>query len=560
MMLANGLNTAWMVSCAAEALAFRRATRAVHRCQEKVLLRILRANQNTDYGRRYDFASIKSCQEYRRRVPITNYEALEPWIGRIAKGEANILTSKRVLILEPTGGSTSGEKLIPYTDDLRKEFQRALGAWIFDVLYHWPQARRGRAYWSVTPMAQRQRTSAGGIPIGFDDDQEYLSRWQRWAVSRLLITPPRIRNLRSIENARYLTLLHLLASRDLALMSVWSPTYLTTLFACLPHHWEAICADIETGNVRLPCPTAGTERGPMSVRPDPRRAGELRAIFRSGELTSNQLAACWPRLAFLSCWADASSAGYASQLQALFPQVVMQPKGLLATEGVVSFPFHAVKGSLLALRSHFLEFREVMPSGSESEGTRLAAEIQPEKRYRVTLTTGGGLYRYDLGDEVEVIDRYHQCPAIRFLGRHDAISDLVGEKLNEQHVRQSIGKACRELGIAVEFALVAPTCEFPPRYCLFLQSASPEVPVQQLTDALEARLRTNPLYRDAVACGQLDSLKVQLLEDGAWSVYHDTRVARGQRLGDIKPTSLDTWLGWEAAFSRLRRNARSAAV
>src|SRR6266852_4437688 len=70
----------------------------------------------------------------------------------IAAGEPNVLTRDPVLLLEPTSGSTGGEKLIPYTASLRREFQRAVAAWIGDLFRQRPAVRRGRAYWSLSPV------------------------------------------------------------------------------------------------------------------------------------------------------------------------------------------------------------------------------------------------------------------------------------------------------------------------------------------------------------------------------------------------------------------------
>ena len=48
-------------------------------------------------------------------------------------GERGVLTRDPVRIFEPTSGTTSGEKLIPYTADLQHQFQRAISAWIGDL-------------------------------------------------------------------------------------------------------------------------------------------------------------------------------------------------------------------------------------------------------------------------------------------------------------------------------------------------------------------------------------------------------------------------------------------
>src|SRR5205085_4734172 len=133
----------------------------------------------------------------------------------------------------------------------------------------------------------------------------------------------------------------------------------------------------------------------------------LRMRFSSASW-SEPLRRIWPRLALISCWADAAAGQFLAELRQLFPEVEIQPKGLLATEGFVSFPLTDKPGAALALRCHFFEFEEL------GGRCRLAHELDRGGRYRVVVTTAGGLYRYQLGDEVEVVGFLHQCPLIRF--------------------------------------------------------------------------------------------------------------------------------------------------
>jgi len=49
---------------------------------------------------------------------------------------------------------------------LRREFQRAVAAWIADLFWQRPAVRHGRAYWSISPALAPPRRSTGGIPIG----------------------------------------------------------------------------------------------------------------------------------------------------------------------------------------------------------------------------------------------------------------------------------------------------------------------------------------------------------------------------------------------------------
>jgi hypothetical protein len=169
-------------------------------------------------------------------VPLSSYDDYAAYLDRIAAGASNVLTRERVLLLEPTSGSTGGEKLIPYTAGLRHEFQRGVATWIADLFGQRPAVRQGRAYWSISPAAGSRRRTPGGIPIGFDDDAAYLGTVERLALDRLLIVPAAVARLADPESFQYCTLFHLLAAGDLALMSIWNPTFLTALLTPL-HDW-----------------------------------------------------------------------------------------------------------------------------------------------------------------------------------------------------------------------------------------------------------------------------------------------------------------------------------
>ncbi len=456
-------------------------------------------------------------------MPLSRYEDYADAIERSAAGEAGVLTRERVTLLEPTSGTTGGEKLIPYTASLRRQFQRAVAASIADVFWQRPAVRRGRAYWSISPALGPARRTAGGIPIGFDADAAYLGRIERLALAHLLIVPPGATRLSDMDAFRRVTLHSLLEAEDLALISVWSPTFLTALLAPLEAGHERFAADLH-----------------------PRRA----AILRSGLPLSEKLKRLWPRLALISCWADGAAAGCVGAVRRLFPHVEIQAKGLLATEGCVSLPLIGRPAPALAIRSHFFEFQPT--AGGDC---RLAHELDLGGRYCVVLTTGGGLYRYQLRDEVEVVGFENRCPLLRFIGKADRISDLVGEKLAEPHVRRVLDRIFADLGAAPAFALLVPVLGTPSRYRLYMPGATGGI-----AERLEAGLRENPYYRHAVEMGQLAPVEVEALPPGmehGWDVYERHCLERGQKAGDIKPAALDTWTGWPAEFRRADVFART---
>jgi hypothetical protein len=557
MTLAYWLNSAWMWTCRGEARAFHRATHHVAQTQEAILRSLLTANRDTSFGKQHGFASLASPEDYQRRVPLSSYDTYAPFIQEIAAGKNNVLTSDRVELLEPTSGTTSGEKLVPYTASLRSQFQRAVAAWIADVMGHCPGIRRGRAYWSVSPAVSRPRQTEGGVPIGFDSDAAYLSRWQQLLVRKLLVMPPDIASLTSIENFRYATLFHLVAAADLALISVWSPTFLTMLLSPLEAWSDRICDDLRRGRLSLADRTA-----PVGLGQRLRRAEELRAIFRQGGPLHEKLPQIWPQLALISCWADATAASYLPALQALFPTVAVQAKGLLATEACVSIPLWGRSGAALALRSHFFEFR---PWQEETTGIRFAHQLEAGRRYEVIVTTGGGLYRYPLRDVIEVMGFENQCPLIRLIGRADRVSDLVGEKLGEPHVQEVLRRVFAAYRLTPGFTVVVPMAGDVPCYRLYLQGRLEQLTARcpDIARDTEEGLRSNPYYRQAVQLGQLRPLEVLVLDanfEQVWQVYERACLAQGRKLGQIKPGVLDCWTGWGQEFSRLRLGATAGCA
>jgi hypothetical protein len=536
-----------MLKCTGEARAFAHATRSVSTCQAELLQQMLHGNRDTVFGREHGFSSIDSVAAYQRQVPLACYQDIAESVQRIARGEARVLSAEPVELLEPTSGTTQAEKLIPYTAELRAQFQRAVAVWLHDLLRQRPALRGGRAYWSISPVLGPARQTPASIPIGFDDDAAYLGTIERWALELLLIRPPAAVRLADLQTFRYATLLSLLRARDLVLISIWNPTFLTALLQPLPSWQDRLCFDLRHGTFSPPAdvPTrriAGTTGNRFS-----RRATELAAIFRTPSSLADKLRLIWPRLALISCWADAAAAHAVPPLQALFPGVEFQPKGLLATEGCVSIPLLDRAAPVLALRSHFFEFLE-----GAQERCRLAHELDRGGRYRVVLTTAGGLYRYQLQDEVEVIGREHDCPLLRFLGKADRVSDLVGEKLAEPHVRDVLERLFAAQKLTPSFALLAPVAANPARYQLFLEGVA-ATECAQLEASLQAGLEENPHYRYAVGLGQLAPVEIQVLASGscsAASIYEARNLARGQRLGAIKATVLDSWCGWADEFRR----------
>lgn len=521
--VATVINTAWMVSCQRERRRFGAATRDLAATQRSVLAEIVGADAGTAFGLDHGLEPTSSYEQFAERVPVATYDDLSPYIDRVAAGEHGVLTADRVRLLQPTSGSTGGRKLIPSTRRVQRLMQRTISAWIGDLFAGRPALRRGRAYWSISPAFAPEPPTSGGLPVGFADDTEYLSGPERLAVRRVLAVPPEVTESTSITEFRRRTLAHLVAAPDLALISVWSPTFLLALIDEL-----LAAADEVIGR---------------AARLDADRAERARRILASDGDPADRLAALWPRLALISCWADGSSAAFVPRVEALFPTVELQPKGLLATEAFTSFPLLDRCGAALAARSHFFEFEPIGATGPESGGPGgghrllLAHQLEVGWRYKPVVTTGGGLWRYAIDDVVEVVGHEGQCPLLRFRGRA-ATSDLVGEKLDEAFVADVLGRT-----VAGGAALV-PCADPPggalverPRYVLLVDHGSAGEPAV-LGDQVDSGLRANPHYDYARRLGQLGPIAVETVTGGVAGRYERLMIERGVRVGDIKPTCL----------------------
>lgn len=526
-------NSLWWVSNLGRHHRYRQALREPGRVQRQILSNYLQANADTEIGRLYRFETLHSAEKYQARVPISTYDDYVPFITRIMEGRPNVLTRDPVRRLIPSSGSTQAAKLIPYTRSLQVEFNAAIGPWMFDLYRRIPTLWRGPAYWSISPAMPTPPAEGSQVPIGFDEDSAYLGGFCKRLVDSALAVPGEVRRVQDIDSFRYVTLLLLLAARDLRLVSVWHPSFLQLLLEAAPCFWNSLLRDLHDGTLRPPSPL------PVDLR---KRWRRRRDLARSRELESigpRAPQAYWPHLALISCWGDGHAALHLESLRRLFPAVPIQPKGLIATEAFVSLPYQDQHP--LTLRSHVFEFLD------DQGKPWLADQVRQGDTYSILVTTGGGLYRYRLGDRVQVVGWLDRTPCLRFVSREQGISDRFGEKLSEGFVSQVLLQITAQFSLTPAFMMLAPSEGFADRcYTLFIETPSPLPPALGLV--LEEALRANPHYDYCVRLGQLQPVRVFQIHKAGYQTFAARCLEQGQRLGNIKPVSLSDLIGWEQRF------------
>ena len=88
--------------------------------QEKTFQYLIAQAKNTAFGKDHQFDQINSYSDFKKKVPVRDYEALKGYVERIKNGEQDILWKGSPSYFAKTSGTTSGAKYIPITDESMK--------------------------------------------------------------------------------------------------------------------------------------------------------------------------------------------------------------------------------------------------------------------------------------------------------------------------------------------------------------------------------------------------------------------------------------------------------
>ena len=429
-------------------------------------------------------------------------DAVRFWraLGNPAKAQAKVAARRKptrpgdVILEEPTSGTTGGTKWIPYTEQLRREFMRAVNPWMASIYMRHPGLLFCTHYWSISPYTE-VRQPKDGPRRGFAEDREYLGKFRARMTAALFPVTAAVAGERDPERHMFKTAKALVASRRLGLVSVWHPSAFLRLLDFMAEHASELASDA--------------------------RLRESLAARRFREV--------WPRLRFVSCWDAAFAASDAQKVREAFPGVEVEGKGLMATEGVVSFPWFARR--VAAITSHSLAFEQVdEASGEPVAGTAVGVErLEQGKRYGVVLTTGNGFVDYRLGDVVECVGFERKTPRLEFRYRAGGTVDLHGEKMHPAFVAQVVSKLESRFGRS-RFAVLSPRKDRR-GYRLFWESDGGNVPD---AESVESLLGDNYHYAHAVNMRQMEPVEVVVVEDGIGLWCRAANVPRAS----AKPQSL----------------------
>ncbi len=95
----------------------RRWSRQPHAVQTQWREKLVRRAATTAFGRDHGLADVRSYEDFKRQVPVRDYEQLAPYVARVRDGERDVLWPGLPAYFAKTSGTTSGTKYIPITRD-----------------------------------------------------------------------------------------------------------------------------------------------------------------------------------------------------------------------------------------------------------------------------------------------------------------------------------------------------------------------------------------------------------------------------------------------------------
>lgn len=496
---------------------FYQALKHPQLAQPKVQVEILNSLIKSDYGR---YLRVKTIDDW-HRIPIVEYHNIENWIHTQQQDKTSLLTSEKVAFYEKTSGSHGAAKFIPYTNSLRRSFNQMFCIWTNDLINHGPKFTTGKLYFCISPqLGENKPFVKPSTSKSLQDDSEYLDGWLKWVISQFLVSPSGLNKIRDAAKFKHQLAQSLLTSENLEIISIWSPTFLKVILDYIQQNRKQLALELAT--------KMSAKRRLMLLQPH--LFQQVSTNVKLSEIHRDKIPwnLLWSELKLISCWDSANAADGANFLRSLFPQVLVQGKGLLATEAPMTIPLIPAKGCVPLLNEVFFEFLD------ESGFIYQLHELKQGNIYEIIISQKGGLYRYRIGDRVRFTHLYLNTPCLEFIGRQKEVSDLVGEKLHSEFVREILETLPLQGSC---FKTLVPV-KYPKEHYILLVDTAKDTP-KKIALQLEESLQKSYHYHRARLLEQLQPAQV-MISSKIPEIISLYKTNSGKKWGDLKHDILTT--------------------
>ena len=512
---------------------------------EELLLRILKDNENTEYGKKYDFANIKSIEEYRKKVPYSNYDTYEPYISRMIKNkETNLITAYDVIQYAETSGSVGVQKKIPVTTRSMEVYGKYSFGKIKALAESYHKSHNEKIYHGKgLNTAETELTVADdGTPRGTVTGA--LSRRFRKLFPYILTSPDPVLFPIGGMNMNYMKARFALEEPNLSFLLSAFMTNLVDMFNYIKNNWEMICDDIEKGTINEDvCHESARSVMMKYVKPNPKRANELRKIFKEG-FDTPIIPRLWPNIAWVCAIGTGGFATYYERFKKfLGDNIPIDFCAYAASEGMFATCIDMNDPRFVPLLdSCFFEFLPV-DAKEDDNNTLTIDQLEDGKEYEIIITNQCGFYRYKIKDVIRVVGRHNNCPLITFAYRKGQLVNIAAEKTTEEHLNEAVKRLGKRLNVEFnDYALYVDSDSAVSRYVMLLE---PDKPMPIDVDGKMGKMLgeilsdVNVEYKFfADVRGSIDTPLVLIQQQETHALWREYKLMKGSSSNQIKPVRI----------------------
>ncbi|MEW5845105.1 MAG: GH3 auxin-responsive promoter family protein [Bacteroidota bacterium] len=375
--------------------------------QRDVLLELLKQGARTEYGNRYGFDSIKTIDEYQKRVPIVDYETIKPYIERLRQGEERLLWPSDIRWFAKSSGTTqSKSKFIPVSNEALENC-------------HFRGARDVLAiYMNLYP--ENNLFSGKGLTLGGSHQVDNFNM-----------------------NSFYGDLSAILIENE-----PWWAEFIRT-----PSQKVALIPDWEEKLEKLTHETLNENVTSLAGVPSWNLVMIKHLLSYTGK---SNLLEIWPNLE-LFMHGGVSFAPYREQFQKIIPSPNMHyMETYNASEGFFAIQDDPTSDSMLLMLDYgiFYEFIPLDELSSSNPKALTVADVEVGKNYAMVISTNSGLWRYLIGDTVTFTSKTPH--KIKITGRTRHFINVFGEEVIIDNAERALEKACKATGALVAEYTAAP--------------------------------------------------------------------------------------------------------
>lgn len=440
-----------------------------HKTQEKVFKKLVAKAKNTAFGKDHNFDTIQSYSDFKKNVPVHDYEGLRPYVDRIVAGEENVLWKGKPIYFAKTSGTTSGAKYIPITkDSMPTHIKAARNALLFYI------AETNDASFVDGKMIFLQ-----GSPVLEDKNGVKLGRLS-------------------------------------GIVAHYVPGYLQK--NRLPS-WETNC--IEDWDTKVNAIVEETIDEDMTVISG--IPSWVQMYFEKLiEKTGKTITELFPNFNFF-IYGGVNFEPYKNKFEALIGKKVDYIELYPASEGFIAYQdSQKEKGMLLQLNSGI--FYEFIPAEDffNEHPTRISLEdVQLGVNYVIILNTNAGLWGYNIGDTVEFTSLLPY--RIKVTGRIKHFISAFGEHVIGKEVEKALNDSIKGTETNVSEFTVAPQVnpeEGLPYHEWFIEFENEPEDIDALAAKIDASMQEqNIYYLDLIEGKVLRPLVIRKVKKGGFHEY-----------------------------------------